>query len=622
MDIELIEIQEFLTNHPPFDQLPTEILARLPKRLSVRYFRRGTSFPPDDADQPCLYILRKGAVELRNAQGDLVGKLAEGDLCERHCRQSSQEEVGEQGVTAEDTLVYALPCAVLTQLCNEHAAFAEHFRQSVSNRLRKALDVMVDAPSTGTALMTVRVREMVQREPITTTPETSIREAARIMSEHQVSSLIIMEGDRLAGMITDRDLRRRCIAAGLPTERPVREIMTETLQTVDMETLGFQALITMTRLNVHHLPVLDGGRVAGLLSSTDLTRYQSANSVYLVGDIHRARSVEALARISAKIAELQVHLITGGATANPVGQAVSAITDAITLRLIELAEAELGTPPVPYAWLVGGSQARREQSSHSDQDNALVLADHVKPEDDAYFAALAKFVNDGLDACGFIYCPGDVMASNPKWRQPQRIWHKYFANWIITPEPMALMLSSVFFDLRPLHDPDNLYAELQERMLERSRSNRIFIAYLTANALKNRPPLGFFRNIVLIQGGDHDHTFDIKHRGTVPIIDLARVYALSAGLPDINTIERLQAAADCGALSRDGAANLIDALEFIGTLRMRHQARQLRSGGKADNFVSPDALSPLERGHLKEAFLLINTMQESLGQRHQTGRFS
>ena len=621
MDIELIEIQEFLASRPPFDQLPEEALERLPKRLSVRYFRRGTVFPPDDADHPCLYLLRRGAVELRNAEGALVGKLAEGDLCEMHCR-DAPSEVDYRGITAEDTLVYCLPCADLARLREEHPPFAEHFMQSISNRLRKALDVMVDAPPTGTGLMTVRVRDMVNRAPITATPDTSIRDAARIMSEHHVSSLIIMDGDRLAGMITDRDLRNRCVAAGLATDRPVREIMTEKLVTVDLETLGFQALIAMTRLNVHHLPVVDGGRIAGLVTSTDLTRFQSSNSVYLVGDIHRADTIESLASISAKIAELQVHLVTGGATANQVGQAVSAISDAITLRLIEMAEANLGPPPAPYAWLAGGSQARREQSSHSDQDNALLIADQAKPEDDAYFAALAKFVNDGLNACGFVYCPGDVMASNAKWRQPLRIWHKYFANWIMKPEPMALMLSSVFFDLRPLHDPEDLFTELQERMLERSRANRIFIAYMTANALKNRPPLGFFRNIVLIQGGDHDHTFDIKHRGTVPIIELARIYALSNGIPETNTIERLQAAAGRNALSKDGAANLCDAMEFIGTLRIRHQARQLRNGKKADNFVSPDDLSPLERGHLKEAFLLINTMQESLGQRYQAGRFT
>lgn len=622
MDIELIEIQEFLASHPPFDQLPEAALARLPKRLTVRYFRRGSEFPPsrEDGAAPTLFILRRGAIELRDANDELLGKLAEGDLCDLQCRPEGSETY--VGTAAEDTLVYALPCAELDPLRAEHAAFAEHFEQSLSNRLRKALDVVVDAPPTASNLMTVRVRAMISRAPITATPEMSIREAAQIMTEHHVSSLLIMDGEQLVGMITDRDLRGRCLAAGLSPQRPVREIMTEKLCSVGPDTLGFEALLTMTRLNVHHLPVLDERQVVGLLSSTDLTRFQSANAVYLVGDIHRATSLEMLVAISTKIPDLQVHLVSGGATANQVGQAISAITDAITRRLLELAEAELGAPPVPYCWMVGGSQARREQSSHSDQDNALLIADHARPEDDAYFAALARIVNDGLHACGFIYCPGDVMASNAKWRQPLRIWHKYFANWIVKPEPLALMLASVFFDLRPLHDPENLFEELQARMLERSRANRIFIAYMAANALKNRPPLGFFRNIVLIHGGDHDHTFDIKHRGTVPIIDLARVYALSAGLPEINTPERLRAAADAGALSRDGAANLIDASEFIATLRVRHQVRQLRAGEKTDNFVSPDELSPLERGHLKDAFLLINTMQESLGQRHQTGRFA
>jgi CBS domain-containing protein len=173
-----------------------------------------------------------------------------------------------------------------------------------------------------------------------------------------------------------------------------------------------------------------------------------------------------------------------------------------------------------------------------------------------------------------------------------------------------------------LHDPEGLFGELQERVVKLSKTNRIYIAYMAANALKHRPPLGFFRNFVLIHGGEHDRTVDIKHRGTVPIIDLARVYALSAGLDEINTIERLQAAAETTAVSRDGAANLIDAFELINTLRMRHQAKQLRRGEQADNFLEPGQLSPLERGHLKDAFVLINTMQESLGQRYQAGRFT
>jgi CBS domain-containing protein len=368
--------------------------------------------------------------------------------------------------------------------------------------------------------------------------------------------------------------------------------------------------------------VLEKGRVVGVVSTSDLVRYQSANSVYMVGDIRKAADLETLTAISARVPELQVHLVSGGATADQVGQAISAVTDAFTRRLLEMAEEQLGPPPVPYVWMAGGSQARREQSSHSDQDNALLIADHMKPRDDEYFAALAKIVNDGLDTCGYVYCPGEVMASNPKWRQPLRIWRKYFNTWIEKPEPMALMLASVFFDLRAIHDTEGMLPELQEFVLEACRANRIFIAYMAANALKHRPPLGFFRNLVLIRGGEHDQTLDIKHRGIVPIVDLARIYALSAGLPQVNTIERLEEGAKVNAVSKGGAANLIDALEFIATLRLQHQSHQLRTGEKADNYLHPDRLSRLERGHLKDAFSLISTMQESLGQRYQAGRFA
>jgi CBS domain-containing protein len=378
----------------------------------------------------------------------------------------------------------------------------------------------------------------------------------------------------------------------------------------------------MSRLNVHHLPVLDGEQVVGVISTTDLVRFQSSNAVYLVSDIRKAPDVDTLIQASRKLPELQIHLVNSGSTADHIGEAITAVTDAISIRLLELAEAKLGPPPVAYVWMAGGSQARREQTSHSDQDNALMLADDIGSADEPYFEEMARFVNDGLNACGYFFCPGNVMASNPKWRQPLRAWRKYFKNWIERPQPMALMLSSVFFDLRAIHGTVGLLEELRRCIQDRARNNKIFLAFMAANALRNRPPIGFFRNFVLISGGDHDNTFDVKHRGIVPIVDLARVGALSAGIAEVNTVARLELAAEAKSISRDGAADLINALEFIATLRVRHQVRQLRSGRKADNFLSPDEISPLERGHLKDAFSLIDTMQEALSQRYQTGRLS
>ncbi|MEJ2593337.1 MAG: putative nucleotidyltransferase substrate binding domain-containing protein, partial [Candidatus Thiodiazotropha sp.] len=255
------------------------------------------------------------------------------------------------------------------------------------------------------------------------------------------------------------------------------------------------------------------------------------------------------------------------------------------------------------------------------QDNALLISDEMQPEHADYFETLAKRVTDGLNAFNFIYCPGDAMASNPKWRQTLSGWRKYFNTWINKPDPMALMLSSIFFDLRPVHGDMALFDELQTEILEKTRGNGIFTAYMAANALTHRPPLGFFRTFVLIHDGAHDDTFDIKHRGIVPITDIARVFALSHGLKPVNTTERLMAAAETPIVSREMSENLVDALEFIASMRINHQAEQIRKGVPPDNYMAPSELSDLERRHLKDAFRVIQDMQETLDSRYQGGRF-
>lgn len=622
MDVDLAEIRDYIAARPPFDQLPPKVLDRLSKQVSVRRLPRGTTFPPPDAGTPSLYLLRRGGVEMCNAQGTQVSKLGEGDICVFPC-DSRRPEAQLTGTTTERTLVYLLPCALLNNLRGEHRRFAEDIDRSVAERLRQALRQMHAGSLDGTRLMTLYVGELLTRDLVQASPDTTIRQAAALMTEQRVSSLVIVDGSRLAGIVTDRDLRSRCIVPGLPCNQPVRKIMTERIHTTTWETLGSQALITMSRLNIHHLPVLHGDQVVGVVSTTDLARFQSSNAVYLVSDIRKAPDVDTLVQASRQLPELQIHLANSGATADHIGEAITAVTDAISIRLLELAEAKLGTPPVAYLWMAGGSHARREQTSHSDQDNALMMADDLTPADEPYFEALARFVNEGLNACGYYYCPGEVMASNPQWRQPLKTWRKYFKGWIDKPEPKALMLSSVFFDLRAIHGTfDLLDDELRPYVLKRAHGNKIFLAYMAANALNRRPPIGFFRNFVLISGGDHDGTFDAKIRGIVPIVDLARVAALSARIEEVNTVERLERAAETKALSKPGTADLIVALEFIATLRIRHQVDQLKRGKKPDNFISPDEISALERSHLKDAFALIDTMQQFLAQRYQTGHLS
>jgi len=611
MEVELLEIRQFLEQHPPFDLLPQEALNQLVEQLQITYLRRDRPFPPH-ANR--FYVLRSGALELCAGDGEVCEQLAEGGVYASGCALLKLDNF-DRGRAIEDTLMYMGDCELLYHLSQEHPAFGDYFTATVRERLKNALASLQAEPGFEIG-NDQKVAEVLRHAPVCIESRQDIQSAAQSMNEHGVSSLLITEQQKLAGIVTDRDIRKRCVAPGLPFDTPVSQIMTADPYTIDADTPVSEALLHMTRLGVHHLPVMEHEQVVGMFTATDVVLNQGGNAALLATSIAKAKTIDELVESSTRIPLLHRQLVRSGASVAQIGETLSHMTDAITVRLLQFAEDRLGAPPVPYVWLAGGSQGRREQSSHSDQDNALLLSDKVQPEHDAYFAELARIVTDGLNACGFVYCPGEAMASNPKWRQPLEQWRDYFDRWILTPEPMALMLSSIWFDLRPVYGDDSLYQGLQQHVLGKARGSQFFLAYMMANALKHRPPLGFFRQFVLVHDGQHDDTLDLKHTGIVPVTDIARVLALAGGIDEVNTLARLRAAAKQGLVSHEMAENLEDALELIAGLRVRHQADQIARGEPADNFLDPHELSSLERGHLKEAFRVIQTQQEVMMKRH------
>ena len=620
MDIELVEIRDFLAAHSPFSLLEGESLNALPRRLVVRYLRRGSAFPPANETLRCLYIVRQGAIERRTGDGVLVDKLAEGDVFDDDCCGGAEHANATDQITGtavEDTLLYLLPCETLQALRLEHPVLDEYFVRSVAERLRHGRSVLGNEAREHASLMTLTVSDFVRRAAVCAESSLPIRDAARRMSQEGVSSLLIVDSGALCGIVTDRDLRTRCLAQDISPDEPLARIMSTEVASIGPESAAFEALMLMTRKGIHHLPVADAAGVHGLLSATDLMRWQSADTVYLAGLIGKAPDLETLVRASAGLPELQLQMHANGATPGQVGQAVSSINDAITSRLIELAKQELGPAPAAFAWLACGSQGRHEQTVHSDQDNALMFDDAIDDtQHGSYFTVLAQRVNDGLDACGYRYCPGKVMASNFLWRQPQRQWIASFRGWIERTDVMAAMLAANFLDLRTVYGDMALLAPLHEAINQSCSKSEVFLAQMVANALRNKPPLGFFRNFTLIADGQHADSFDIKRGGLIPITDIARIHALANGLPQIGTVARLRAAAGTPVLSAESAHELEEAFEYFGSLRLRHQADQIRRGMAPDNYLSPAALTSLERNHLKDAFAVVDRMQKILGQRY------
>lgn len=655
MSAELAEISDFLADYPPFSLLDRAVLAELPRRMAIRYLRRGSTFPPAGETAPHYWLLRKGAVELRDAAGRLAARLAEGDAWDAQCFAGTPPLAG---TAIEDCLAYLLPCAEIQALRRTHAGVDAHFTRSLAVALRHARGSAADGGDSTegsfgsgahSRLLSLRVGDFVRRAPVTAGSGETIVAAAKRMREAAVSALLVVDAGRLAGIVTDRDLRSRCLAEELPGTQPVAAIMTPAPRTIGSEAAAFEALLSMTQHGVHHLPVVDAGVLRGMVTSTDLLRWQSGQPIYLAAQLRRAASLDELVRLSGGLGELQVAMHSGGATASQVGQALSSLNDVITRRLLDFAEAALGPPPVPYAWLACGSQGRHEQTVHSDQDNALILHDDYRAGDHGdYFAALARQVCDGLDLCGYRYCPGEVMAANPQWRMTQADWLETFRGWLARTDRKAAMLVANFADLRVVAGDAALHAPLPAAIEAGAARHEGFLAQMVGNTLDNRPPLGLFRKLVLIADGEHAHTLDCKRQGLLPIVDIARIDALARGHCEVGTLARLRAAGAArnaagtgpaqdvaasaaavdltgtahgaarsgGVLSADAAAELAESFEFLAGLRLRHQAGQLRRGEAPDNFIDPDTLTPLERRHLKDVFAVIAGLQDTLRQRY------
>lgn len=614
MDPELKEIYDFIGAIPPFDRLPIEALDQLVPSMTIRYLRSGTNLSQQNDATEKVYLLRKGAISLLSTDGRLVDMLGEADIYSNFCAEAEADHFIAQAT--EDSLLYTLPAEIVKDLASSHSVINTFFAKSAAQRLNQTVKEKNKEAIINSTLMNSSIAELFNSPATTIESNQSITETTKKMTELNHSAVLVMNDEQLVGIVTDKDLRRRCLAAGVSPSSPISTIMTAEPQCVTVNNNAFDTLMLMQQKGFHHLPVIRHGSIAGMITVTDLMRQESENSSHLTGMIRKAKSLEELIDASKLLPSIQVKLIRLGASAEHLGKSVSAITTAITCRLIGFAEEKNGPAPVPYLWVAAGSHARQEQSSHSDQDNALIISDEMKPEDDVWFKELATFVCDGLAACGYVYCPGEVMATNPKWRQTVSVWNGYFNSWIDTPEPMALMYSTIFFDLFAVHGENKFLTEIRNNILHKTKRSTLFLALLSRNALKLSPPLGFFRDFVLEDDGEHKDMLDLKHKGIAPIVELARIYALTEGISSINTINRLKAAAGTPSLSKEASDDLIDALEFLGSLRIEHQAKQIKSNQPADNYLAPSSLSKLEREHLKDAFKVIRSMQKVIQSRY------
>ncbi len=622
MEAEQLEVLNFISQYPPFDDLPEEQLKKIALNAEVAYFRQGTEILNFGDTIRDLYMVRSGAVEIYRRKGELYNRIDAGGLFGQ-MGLLMNNRVRMPAKAIEDTLVYCIPEDIFNELCDEFENFADYMELEDSARLRSA----ISSRSESNDFTTAKARKILARDPVTLEATASIQEAAILMAEENVTSLLIVrpaeelteeDDEQLLGILTDRDLCIRVLAQGIDTNIPVSEVMSYDVVSLDYNAYVFEAMLTMLRYNVHHLPILKDKKPIGIIGMTDIVRYESQNSLLLVSSIFQQTSVEDLKQVSEQVKDCFVRMVNEDANAHMIGRAMSVIGSSFKQRLAELAEQELGPAPIPYCLVAMGSMARDEQLIVTDQDNALILDNSYDVEmHGEYFEKFAKFVCDGLAACGYAYCTGDIMATNPEWRKTRAEWEECFGNWIDNPTPERLLNSNIFFDLLGVHGRVKWAEQLSSFIARRAKRNNRFLACMAYNAIRRTPPLGFFKDFVMEKDGRHRNSINLKRRGTAPLADLIRVHSLAIGSRSQNSFDRLDDINDAGILPKGRGMDLRDAMELIYMVRIRHQALDIENGDEPDNNIEPENMSEFERRNLKAAFQILSNAQNFIKFRYQ-----
>jgi CBS domain-containing protein len=601
------EVTRFLQERPPFDALDDGELGRVAAAAEVEFHRAGATIFSQGAEPvEHLRVVRAGAVEIV-FDGRVLDLLGEGELF-GHASMLSGLPTGFEARAGEDTICYRIPAQIAQEPLSRPAGLRFVARSLLDIRYEGGAAVETE-PGVDPPLQPVG--SLLRGAPVVCRPDTTIREAAELMTAAHATSAVVDVGHGSLGILTDHDLRTRVVASGLTGDTPVSVAMSTPAYTCPPDRLGGDVLLDMLDRGFRHYPVVSAtGTILGVIEEIDLVAAQTRSSFYLRRRIARAQTVEELIEAAHELRPTVIAMHDAHVAASNVAAVYSVVVDALTRRLLELSVVESGDVGVEFAWLALGSQARREALPSSDVDSAIVwFGSPGDPDVHARLQAVGRTVVSELEACGLRADEHGATASDARFVRSLDSWKRAVRSWIDDPtQEKALVLVSVLVDSRPVWGVHTGTPVADSFRL--APDNPALLRLLGRFALSHRPPTGFFRGLVVEASGEHRGRLDLKQRGVLPIVDLARWAGIAAGVTSASTRERLRAAAAAGTLSDAHARTLDDALTLITDLRVEHQVNQLRAGEEPDDFVNPAALTGLTRSYLREAFRAVASVQK------------
>lgn len=642
-DFPLSRITEFIRTVVPFNLMGREEIEQIAATMEIAYYPRGEFIMRfGDKIPGYVHIIQTGSVKLTvsdESGGEiLVDVREEGDVFGALSILRVKRALFDVKAN-EDLITYLLPAEVFLQLVKRHPEIEQYFSYSLAGNVKKERQAAVpqlhnlmttNILNLDMFLIGKSVADLMVTNVLTCPPERSIRDAAKMMTQRQVSSIVVIKASGSPiGILTDNDLRQKVIAHGYSVDEQIVHVMNSPVLTIHPAAYAFDALLEMSRHGISHLVVVENDLLLGIINEHEFQVETGNSPVGVIGDIEKSCSLDELVNLRPKIDHILEMMVLQRVPTRKSTELITEFNDRVTSKInriseLDMKESGFGAPPVPYCWMALGSEGRREQTLRTDQDNALLfenVPEHEENKIKEWFIMYSERVVDGLVRYGFPRCKGGIMASNSRWCQSEEQWENIFFDWVIHPEALSLRMASIFFDFRPIYGDKNTLKKLREKIHDLINNHYQFLQYMAKNALYNRPPLGFFHHFVVEKNGEHRDELNLKLRGVLPLIESTRVMALEMHVNNSNTVERLTEICKKDVISNELLSDLTEAFDFITSLRLIQHLEARQRGEAPNNFVNPAKLTGLQRTLLKESFAVINQLQEKLEYRYGTKLF-
>ena len=625
-------VLEFLSNKFPFSELDRIALRKFAQRATIDFFPNGTLiFRQGETEVTHFYIIQKGGV--RSYRLDPLGNMTLKDF------RGEGEHFGALPIiqnaranlnieTLEDTFCFLFDKKDFLNLLETNRKVKQHYLGTMSEKMVQPVyselrQQKISPRAEGRLfLFNVRVGEFSKDRLFTVPLNTSVQQVSLLMSEKRIGSLLLTD-DRgeIVGIVTDKDIRGKVVAKGLDYRTKASEIMAAPVQTISGHAVCFDALLTMIENRIHHLAIEENGKITKMLTTHDIMVAQGSSPYFLFREIQAQQRISGLYELSKKIPMIVRPLIEEGAKACNVTRMISVLNDHVLDRLLTLLQEEIGKSPLPFSWLLIGSEGRQEQVFKGNQNNAVVYEDcqdeNTNREAAEYFRMLSEKAVRHFIACGYSSDAGEPTAADPKWRQPQSVWDRYFRDWCRFPDRERNFDPALFFDFRSGAGNVSLAEKLREQVHALTRGETPFLHFLIRNCISSQPPLSFYGNFVVEKDGQYSDALDVEGKALVFFVVFARAMALKHGICKTNTLERLRLLLERQHIPGDLGSELVEAYELLMHLRLVHQLHLIEDGHMPNNWINPGDLSDLEKQTLKEAFEVIRRLQAFA--RHEFG---